>query len=187
MLGKCTLLFVKVGAFLFVSLNYIHFIVRMNPCPCGYLGDEGHHCRCSAARILQYQGRIGGPLMDRIGLHVEVRRPGSGVVIAGERGMDSRGMRERVCDARAHASWRSREADGEGAPLTSALRFDAAAAGALEGLASRLALGGRSIVSMAHVARTIADVEQSDRVLRPHVLEASSYRNRLGEEGGAHV
>ena len=70
-------------------------IAASNPCPCGYLGDPGHGCSCSPARIQCYQSKIGGPLMDRIDIHVSVQRPQSDLVIEGVAGMDSKTMRAR--------------------------------------------------------------------------------------------
>ena len=133
------------------------------------------------AQVQRYQGRIGGPLMDRIDMRVDVTRPASQMVIGAEAGMDSRTMRQQVMGAREFAARRPYETDASDA-LPHALLFDARAAACLEGISSRLALGARSIVKMARVARTIADVEQSGCVRREHVLEASSYRNRT--EGG---
>ncbi len=158
-------------------------IAASNPCPCGYLGDPSHDCSCSPARIQCYQSRIGGPLMDRIDIHVGVQRPQSDLVIEGAAGMDSKTMRALVMGAR---ELRLRRERREGRPddaLVESLLFKPEARSCLEGLSSRMALGARSIVKMAQVARTIADVEQSERVGRVHVLEASSYRNRMGGDG----
>lgn len=158
-------------------------IAASNPCPCGYLGDPSHGCSCSPARIQYYQSRIGGPLMDRIDIHVGVQRPQSDLVIEGAAGMDSKTMRALVTGAR---ELRLRRERREGRPddaLVESLLFKPEARSCLEGLSSRMALGARSIVKMAQVARTIADVEQSERVGRVHVLEASSYRNRMGGDG----
>ncbi|ERL08395.1 magnesium chelatase family protein [Olsenella profusa DSM 13989] len=156
-------------------------VAASNPCPCGYLGDPAHDCRCTPAQVQRYQGRIGGPLMDRIDMRVDVMRPASQTVIGAEAGMDSHTMCQQVMGAREFASHRPHETDASDA-LPHSLLFDTRAATCLEGISSRLALGARSIVKMARVARTIADVEQSEHVRREHVLEASGYRNRA--EGG---
>lgn len=121
--------------------------------------------------------------MDRIDIHVGVQRPQSDLVIEGAAGMDSKTMRALVMGAR---ELRLRRERREGRPddaLVESLLFKPEARSCLEGLSSRMALGARSIVKMAQVARTIADVEQSERVGRVHVLEASSYRNRMGGDG----
>ena len=158
-------------------------IAASNPCPCGYLGDPKHGCSCSPARIQCYQSRIGGPLMDRIDIHVGVQRPQSDLVIEGTAGMDSKTMRALVTGARELRLRRERRGKRPDDALVESLLFDPEARSCLEGLSSRMALGARSIVKMAQVARTIADVEQSERVGRVHVLEASSYRNRMGGDG----
>lgn len=158
-------------------------IAASNPCPCGYLGDPSHGCSCSPARIQCYQSRIGGPLMDRIDIHVGVQRPQSDLVIEGAAGMDSKTMRALVMGARELRLRRERRGGRPDDALVESLLFKPEARSCLEGLSSRMALGARSIVKMAQVARTIADVEQSERVGRVHVLEASSYRNRMGGDG----
>lgn len=81
-------------------------VAAANPCPCGHLGDPGHPCTCPASAIQKYQLRIGGPLMDRIDLRVDVARPQSKKVIAGEEGMDTATMREQVEEALEFRSWR---------------------------------------------------------------------------------
>lgn len=156
-------------------------VAAANPCPCGYLGDPDHPCTCGAARIQSYQARIGGPLMDRIDVLVDVARPASGRIIAGERGVSSAEMASQVTLAREFSSWRHAKG-GEEKPDRARnvpeLRLDVAAATALEGVAKRLGLGGRSIVRIARVARTIADLSECEEVRRDHVLEACAFRSR---------
>lgn len=152
-----------------------------NPCPCGHLGDPGHVCSCPPGRVERYQSKIGGPLMDRIDLHVDVRRPESRKLIRCAEGLSSESMREQVLRARAFR--RDREArmpSGPGQTLVGALSFEPRAQAALEGMASRLNLGGRSIVKLARVARTMADLAERASVSREDVLEASAYRCHLG-------
>lgn len=162
-------------------------VAAANPCPCGHLGDPGHTCRCSPARVEAYRSKLGGPLMDRIDMHLDVRRPSSEKVIRGSSGMGSAEMREQVMAAREFAAWRKGRRPGTGedaddlgtGPLMEGLGFDVRAQSALEGVAGRLSLGGRSIVKVARVARTIADVAQRERVCRDDVMEAVSYRAHL--------
>lgn len=165
-------------------------VAAANPCPCGHLGDPGHTCTCTPARIEAYRAKIGGPLIDRIDLHLDIRRPSSEKVIRGAGGMGSAEMRAQVMAARDFRAWREgrsgvvadpaegQEALGSG-PLMQGLGFDIRAQATLEGVASRLSLGGRSIVRVARVARTIADVAQRERVGRADVMEAVSYRGHL--------
>ncbi len=152
-----------------------------NPCPCGYLGDPDHECTCSATRIQTYQSRIGGPLMDRIDVRVDVARPSSARIIAGERGIGSKEMAEQVICAREYGSWWC-ERHGGSTPRQSMgvpeLGLDDAAKATLESTARRLGLGGRSIVRIAQVARTIANIDEVERVGKDHVMEACAYRSR---------
>ncbi|MDO4537521.1 MAG: YifB family Mg chelatase-like AAA ATPase [Coriobacteriales bacterium] len=151
-----------------------------NPCPCGYLGDPDHECSCSPARIHSYQSRIGGPLMDRIDVLVDVARPASSRIIAGKRGTSSKSMSEQVETARAYSSWRLARAH-HGSDRECNVRelgLDDAACATLDGYAQRLGLGGRNIVRIARVARTIADLDNSESVSKDHVMEACAYRTR---------
>ena len=156
-------------------------VAAANPCPCGYLGDPDHHCTCSEARIHSYQSRIGGPLMDRIDVLVDVARPASSRVIAGTRGTSSAEMSEQVSAAREYASWRrSRSYDGKPDRLRNVpeLGLDDQAKATLEGTASRLGLGGRNITRIARVARTVADIDEREHVGRDDIVEACAFRTR---------
>lgn len=156
-------------------------VAAANPCPCGYLGDADHACTCSPARVQAYQARIGGPLLDRIDVRVDVARPASARIIAGERGTSSQVMAEQVRRARAFASWRLARSGGAAeaqATTVPQLGFDAQACSSLEESARCLALGGRNIVRIARVARTIADLDESEQVRRAHVIEACAFRTR---------
>ena len=156
-------------------------VAAANPCPCGYLGDPDHHCTCSEARIHSYQSRIGGPLMDRIDVLVDVARPASSRVIAGARGTSSAEMSGQVGAAREYASWR-RERTLGGKPdrmcNVPELGLDDQAKATLEGTASRLGLGGRNITRIARVARTIADIGERELVGRDDIVEACAFRTR---------
>ncbi len=154
-------------------------VAAANPCPCGHCGDPGHECTCSPARIVTYQSKIGGPLMDRIDVVCDVARPSSAKVIAGNSGMGSSDMAELVLLAREFASWRlARAGEDVGKDPVAAASLDARARLAFEGLAERLCLGGRAISRVARVARTIADIDQSEFVREDDVMEAAAFRSR---------
>lgn len=153
-------------------------VAASNPCPCGHLGDPGHECTCSPARIAAYQGRVGGPLMDRIDVVVDVARPATEKVIAGQEGTGSAEMRETVTRAREFASWRRAREGEEGEKAVGGARLDSGAQAAFERLAEGLALGGRAIVRVARVARTIADLEEREVVCSDDVVEAVGFRSR---------
>ena len=156
-------------------------VAAANPCPCGHLGDEGHECTCAPARIAAYQGRIGGPLMDRIDVVVDVHRPASTDVICGSAGASSEEMLDQVLAAREFSSWReAREVarSGDGARGVARLGFEPQARSFFEDSAEKMALGGRGIARVARVARTIADLGGHELVSRDDLGEALQYRSR---------
>lgn len=153
------------------------FVAASNPCPCGHLGDPGHTCTCTPARIQAYQGKIGGPLMDRIDVFIDVARPSTRKVIRGSEGMASAEMSAQVEVARAFRSWRVAH-EGEAGNALKSMRMDDKARNVLEGLAERKRLGGRGIARVASVARTIADLSEHEAVGVDEVVEAGSYRPR---------
>ncbi|MCI6844832.1 MAG: YifB family Mg chelatase-like AAA ATPase [Coriobacteriaceae bacterium] len=156
-------------------------VAAANPCPCGHLGDDAQECTCSPARVAAYQGRIGGPLMDRIDVVVDVHRPASTDVIRGSDGIGSAEMLDQVMAAREFASWReAREGarHGMGARGVASLGFQPDACAFFVDSAERLALGGRGIARVGRVARTIADMDGHELVSRDDVGEALQYRSR---------
>ena len=155
-------------------------LAAANPCPCGHFGDPGHECTCSASRINSYQSRIGGPLMNRIDVFVDVHRPDSSRIIHGETGKSSAQMAEEVMRARDFASWRQARLGStlQGRPGVDALGFDPKAKATFESMAANFRLGGRSIAKVSKVARTIADIEERDLVSSDDVFEALNYRSR---------
>lgn len=151
-------------------------VAAANPCPCGHLGDPGHTCTCAPAHVERYQARMGGPLANRIDMHIDVARPASSKVIKGGSGMSSAEMAEMVLSAREFARTR-RKSHGNRTGLTDT--FDDDALRTFETIASRLHMGGRSIARAARVARTIADIEHHDLISKDDIMEACSYRGRV--------
>ncbi|MBR1829509.1 MAG: YifB family Mg chelatase-like AAA ATPase [Atopobiaceae bacterium] len=154
------------------------FVAAANPCPCGHLGDPGHTCTCPASRVQAYQGKIGGPLMDRIDVFIDVARPSSRKVIRGSEGLSSAQMADQVAAAREYGSWRRSRVGTKGNSAVSSMAMDDRARTVLEGLAERKALGGRGIARVANVARTIADLAEREQIGAEDVIEACSYRPR---------
>lgn len=156
-----------------------------NPCPCGYFGDPERECSCSPVQIARYASRIGGPLIDRMDLVVDVWRSDPHEVLDSGSGTSSAVLREGVIEARERASWRmSRMEDMDGdkdALLVASCRLSGSDREAFEMLARSNHLSGRGIMRTLKVARTIADIEGSDGVEMEHLLEALMYR--LGDEG----
>ena len=178
-------------------------VAASNPCPCGHLGDEETACTCTLTQVKNYQGRIGGPLMDRIDLHLDVQRIPPSDVIATGSGTSSETLREGVLKAREFARWRSLHDAGarvsaSDSPDGAASR-DSAALGPrrpadlvrdchlsepnrefFEQSAKAHNMSGRAIMRTLSVARTIADMGESHEVLMTHLCEALSFRVREG-------
>lgn len=172
-------------------------VAAANPCPCGYYGDPERACTCGIAQMNAYRGRVGGPLMDRIDVRIDVRRIPPGEVLGAGGGTSSEELRAEVLRAREYASWRrARDADGgagaceahgrEGAAsaaLVRSCRLSAEDEGFFEDAARRMQMSGRAIMRTLAVARTVADMEESPAVGRRHLCEALAFR--LREEGGS--
>ena len=158
-------------------------VAAANPCKCGYLSDPARAC----ARVPQcgedYMGRISGPLMDRFDLRVEVPPVAFTDLDLPANGDSSASVASRVANARAvqHARFadttQMREnADAEGETLEQIATLDAEGRSLLSKVAVRFGLSARGYHRVLRVARTIADLDGSDDVLRPHVAEAVSFR-----------
>lgn len=159
-------------------------VAATNPCPCGYYGDDEHPCTCTVPQIRTYQNRIGGPLMDRIDLHLDVRRIPPSQVLASGTGTSSETLREGVLCGRSFASWRvAREEGSDDRPAIERCRMTAGAQSFLVSVAELHSMSGRAITRTLSVARTIADMVESAVVGEEHVAEAVGYRVRDGIGG----
>jgi magnesium chelatase family protein len=151
-------------------------VAAMNPCPCGYLGDSVLPCRCTPVAIARYQGRISGPLLDRIDIVIEVPRPEVRINLLAEsetpRNEDSAAVRKRVVRA---LDFAQRRTSSCGTALMN-LCIEPAAAQTLERAAHAQALSLRAVHRTARMARTIADLEGSDGISKGHILEALAFR-----------
>ena len=158
-------------------------IAAMNPCPCGFLGAVAgaRTCRCSPEQVARYQGRLSGPLLDRIDLHVEVPALPAGELLAAASGEPSSAVRERVVQARARAHARQGRANQglQGQEIDRHVRLDAAAAQFLQTAAARLGWSARATHRALKVARTIADLAGAEGTQVAHVAEAMQYRRVL--------
>jgi len=149
-------------------------LAAMNPCPCGYQGDAFLPCRCTPQAIARYQGRVSGPLLDRIDLVVDVPRQDVQIVTRlEERHEASSVVLERVREAVAFG--RRRDGSRPSEDLRD-LELEPDAALALEAAARSDALSFRAIRRTAQVARTISDLALSKRISRNAVLEALLFR-----------
>ncbi len=158
-------------------------VSAMNPCPCGYLGDTTHTCRCTPAQVQRYRARVSGPLLDRIDLHVEAPAVSVGDLRAAQPGEPSAAMRARIVHARQRQAARL----GSGATTCNArmshpeLRRHAPISRELGDLLERamqqLSLSARAYDRILKVARTIADLADAEHIAAPHLLEAIQYRS----------
>jgi len=151
-------------------------IAAMNPCPCGYLGEE--RCRCTPDQIQRYRARISGPLLDRIDIHVEVPAVPHQKLRGEPEGESSAGVRERV--AAAQEVQRNRQGclnkDLHGRLMESHCILDAAARSLLEQAMERLGLSARAYHRVIRLARTIADLADCAGIDAAHVGEAVQLR-----------
>ncbi len=154
-------------------------IAAMNPCPCGFLGDPGGRCRCSVEQIQRYRGKLSGPLLDRIDLHVTVARETTLLHHAPATAADdTASVARRVAQARQRQQLRQGRANAflDLAGLRQHCRLTASEQQWLESACERLGLSLRAAHRVLKVARTLADLEQSEAIARAHLAEALQYR-----------
>ncbi|MDF2141547.1 YifB family Mg chelatase-like AAA ATPase [Paenirhodobacter sp. CAU 1674] len=161
-------------------------IAAANPCRCGYLGDPARACAKVPNCGSDYLGRISGPLMDRFDLRIEVPPVAYADLDLPSRGDSSATVAARVAEARARQSARFANhpavrvnAEAEGALLEEIASPDAEGRALLARVAERIGLTARGYHRVLRTARTIADLDGSDRVRSPHLAEAVSYRLTL--------
>ena len=156
-------------------------IAAMNPCPCGHLGSPLRACRCSPDVVARYQGRISGPLLDRIDVQVEVTAVSPEALSAAPDGEASSVIAVRVTAARDRALARQgcTNAALAGDALDLHCALDPAATQFLQTAAKRLGWSARGFHRALRVARSIADLAGSDSIQTPHLAEAIQYRRML--------
>ncbi len=158
-------------------------VAAMNPCPCGYLNDRRHECRCTPLQIQRYRNKISGPLLDRIDIHIEVpsvRYQDLSAPPAGEKSYD---VRQRVMAARARQQARfaaARKTHCNAEMRTRDIhKYCALAADSqqlLKSAITELNFSARAYDRILKVARTIADLDGADQIQIEHVSEAVQYR-----------
>ena len=162
----------------------VTFLASMNPCPCGFYGDPTHHCVCTPGQIQRYMNKISGPLLDRIDIQCEISPLPFSDISNAQPGEPSAVIRERVIAARkiqeerfaqhkkvyCNAQMTERMIHQYAEPDQQSLEM-------LRLAMERLSLSARAYNRILKVARTIADLDKSDKVLSQHIAEAIGYRN----------
>ena len=159
-------------------------VAAMNPCPCGYYNHPDRECVCKPGEVQKYLNKISGPLMDRIDLHVEVLPVPYNELSDTRRGEPSEEIRKRVVKARKIQEERYKdypEIHSNAQMTTSLLQkycvLDSRGQEALRNAMNRLGLSARAYDRILKVARTIADLEGSERIQSGHLAEAINYRS----------
>jgi magnesium chelatase family protein len=161
-------------------------VAAANPCPCGFAGDTHRVCSCDGYRAERYRAKLSGPLLDRIDIRLTVPRLTKHELLGQEWGETSARVRERVQAARERQRARYTalgvrcNAHLPGPAIRRHARLDDHAEELLSRAVDSMALTGRGFDRALKVARTVADLDGSERVGADHLLEALSYR-ALGE------
>ncbi len=160
------------------------FVASMNPCPCGYYGDPTHQCVCTPGQIQRYMNKISGPMLDRIDIQTEITPVPFAEISQTAPGEPSASIRQRVIAARKIQEERYKNNKGIhcNAQMTERMihQYAAPDASSLEMLRTameRLKLSARAYNRILKVARTIADIDGSEKVQSIHLAEAIGYRN----------
>ncbi|HYE40383.1 MAG TPA: YifB family Mg chelatase-like AAA ATPase [Ramlibacter sp.] len=155
-------------------------VAAMNPCPCGWRGSA-RACRCTPDQVARYEGRLSGPLLDRIDLHVEVPAVAPAELLHAPAGEPTARVQSRCVAARALALARQGKENQalQGAEIDVHAALSAPAGSFLRQAAERLGWSARSTHRVLKVARTIADLAGSATLEAAHVAEAVQYRRGL--------
>lgn len=155
-------------------------IAASNPCPCGYFGDKEHDCKCTAKQISNYQRKIGGPVLDRIDIHLDVSRIDAKSVLNTGHGTSSAQLLEGVLKGREYASWRNKSKTNLNTmeALVDSCDLSSEDFEFFEQVATENNMSGRGIMRVLSVARTIADIDLSESVKHEHLCEALTFRIR---------
>ena len=159
-------------------------VASMNPCPCGYYGDPVKECTCSLSNVLRYQKRISGPLLDRIDIHVQVPRVDYEKLSSDRLSETSETIRARVESARERQRKRLAgtllQCNGDMGPaeVRQFCVIEAAGKNISRAAMQQMQLSARAYHRILKLARTIADLANSDKIETPHLAEAIQYRPR---------
>jgi len=157
-------------------------VAAMNPCPCGFLTDPIHECKCSPIQIHRYRNKISGPLMDRIDLHIEVPAVPYKELKYVQTGESSADIRGRVNNARQIQTNRYAgsgvycNAQMSNRHISQHCEMDANSHTILEKAIDKLGLSARAYNRILKIARTLADMDCQERIQSNHIAEAIQYR-----------
>ncbi len=157
-------------------------IAAMNPCPCGHYGDDVKPCTCSYSQVLKYRKKLSGPILDRIDIHIEVPRVPIKELSKDIRQEGSREMRERVLRAREIQKKRFGNSNFFNSRMTNQMikkycKLSSESLILLEKSAQKFRYSARVYNKILKLARTIADMEQSEEIKTEHIAEAVQLRS----------
>ncbi len=172
--------------------NVLNFPARfmlvsaMNPCPCGFYGDPDKHCQCSAYEVFRYQKKISGPLLDRIDIQIEIPRTKIEDLTKKKEENISSEIRKKIVKARKIQEERFKNikpkiylnSEMSSKMVDEILNLDIEAQEFLKNMLDKSFISARGYYRILKIARTIADLEDSENVLVPHLSEAFQYRIR---------
>lgn len=160
-------------------------VATMNPCPCGYLGDPTHECKCTEVQIQKYQKKLSGPLFDRIDMNIVVEKVDNADLLKPMADTDEEHtvVKNNITDAIARQRARYGKDGVYNSSLSSfqvskKLKMEPEAEKLLTSASEKLNLSARSYFKTIKVAQTIADLDKSDIILAKHLAEALTYRKR---------
>ena len=159
-------------------------MASMNPCKCGYFGDESRACTCTPQQVHHYRQKISGPLLDRIDIQVEVASVKYEELSESTRGETSAEIKERVNRTRKIQTDRYKDYPGiySNSQLTPSMidefcKLGERESAVLKAAFERLNLSARAYSRILKVARTIADLEEAENITVSHIAEAIGYRS----------